>query len=645
MKHYYLFVAFSFVAYFYLPIYSYLFLLLGLFIYLWYKFNKIPLIVFLFYVIFFLVFIPNDSTTNTNISKVVKINEIKSNYVIASDGINQVLLYNVDDVSFHDIIKINGNYQQLDSVNNKPLFHFKHYMNVRNIKYMMNVESYEIIQRSSSLKSNFYRYVQTRKAKDLLNYTFFQVKQEGFEDILGSSGASFILLFTWIKKRWKFKKINVQLIIIILIMILLLFLPFPCLLLRLLVKELVSYLFKKYDIFDRLGIEIILMILIRPICVYELAFIIPIYFRFFFAFHNQLNKRLLMILLLIPIQLYYFQSINMFQILLFSLMRYVHLLLFLASLLLLVFDFQFVLTITNFMIQILKINHESFVLYGSISIIYIIIYLYYVIKWMNDSNIKAMLKMIIIIALIFIKPYLNPFGKIVMLDVGQGSCMLIVKPYQQEVIMIDVMGSKYKDIASDIIVPYLKSQGIFKIDTLILTHDDYDHVGGLASLKKQIPINKIIDEQSEMDDYHNLHVTTLSIKRHSEDSNDQSIVTYFNYNGFSMLSMGDLSSQYEDQLIKKYPLLDVDVLVLSHHGSNTSTSSFLLHQLNSKLALVSAGRNNYYNHPSKEVINRLNQEAIPYLCTSKSGSITLYFHKYFAFFMTSDKEFGIINDK
>ena len=85
--------------------------------------------------------------------------------------------------------------------------------------------------------------------------------------------------------------------------------------------------------------------------------------------------------------------------------------------------------------------------------------------------------------------------------------------------------------------------------------------------------------------------------------------------------MGDAGWQTEYELLQKYPNLDVDVLILGHHGSQHSSSFDFLKRLNPKLVIASAGFNNRYHHPHPIVLARLKALAIPYKTTIDQGSI------------------------
>ena len=171
------------------------------------------------------------------------------------------------------------------------------------------------------------------------------------------------------------------------------------------------------------------------------------------------------------------------------------------------------------------------------------------------------------------------------------------------------------------------------IDVLIATHPDSDHIGGLIPVIERYRIDTIIDNgqtaESEsfkryqelkrqaknyvsVDEFINLDlgeifITNLAIPNIGDDSNDQSIITRIDIGSDSVLLTGDASQLIEQYLIDNYPpeILDVDILKLGHHGSNTSTSTDFLNATTPKHVIISADLNSRYGHPHDEVLDRL----------------------------------------
>ena len=145
-----------------------------------------------------------------------------------------------------------------------------------------------------------------------------------------------------------------------------------------------------------------------------------------------------------------------------------------------------------------------------------------------------------------------------MIDVGQGDCTVITLPFHQGVIMIDAMGSLYKDIPKDIILPVLQKRGIHKIDALIVTHEDYDHSGGVEELAKLIPIHKIITEKQKDIDVSGVPFHFLIQDYIGKNANENSIITYFEMYDVGYLFMGDAGYGAEAAILKEYADLKVD---------------------------------------------------------------------------------------
>ncbi len=129
--------------------------------------------------------------------------------------------------------------------------------------------------------------------------------------------------------------------------------------------------------------------------------------------------------------------------------------------------------------------------------------------------------------------------------------------------------------------------------------------------------------------------------RIAKDENDNSIISYFTYDDFTYLFMGDASKDIEKQLLDMYDL-KADIIKVGHHGSNTSSDEEFLNQLDCRLAIISAGYKNKYNHPSTETLKNLQNLNINTLCTNTSGSIAIYTLHHFGFVVTNDGMFGII---
>ncbi|CAM3815579.1 DNA internalization-related competence protein ComEC/Rec2 [Mesobacillus zeae] len=263
----------------------------------------------------------------------------------------------------------------------------------------------------------------------------------------------------------------------------------------------------------------------------------------------------------------------------------------------------------------------------------------------------------------FFLPYSSSEGKIVFLDVGQGDSILIELPYRHGTYMIDTGGSlafsreawqekrNSFNTGEDILLPYLKSEGIRSIDKLVLTHGDADHVGGAVSLMSGMDVKEVLLPQfAQESDLErkiiaaaredtrmarieagnkwvagNAQFQALWPASKQKDKNDGSIVLWASIGGKTWLFTGDLGEKGEQQLLKNYPDLNIDVLKAGHHGSRHSSSEAFINQVTPNIAVISAGRNNRYGHPHKEVLMELQARNARVLRTDTNGAVIFSF--------------------
>ncbi|WP_042345783.1 DNA internalization-related competence protein ComEC/Rec2 [Bacillus massiliigorillae] len=291
----------------------------------------------------------------------------------------------------------------------------------------------------------------------------------------------------------------------------------------------------------------------------------------------------------------------------------------------------------------------------------VILLLFYFWEQKNRKPIFICVSLLLLSLFVFYhKVSLSPVGEVVVIDVGQGDSILIKRPFGKGIYLIDTGGvllfsqdewrkkRKSFEPGEDIVVPFLKSKGIRKIDKLILTHDDQDHIGGANAVMKAMRVKEIVIPEALRKDFIATAMWEGAIKERSKmtlledgegwrrgkdtfrvvhpvkytgNSNESSLVLLATINGVRWLFTGDLGEEGEQELIRRYPQLEVDVLKVGHHGSKHSSSPLFLNQLNARVAVVSAGRNNRYNHPSPEVLELLQERNIHLLRTDQNGAI------------------------
>ncbi|MFO3715821.1 DNA internalization-related competence protein ComEC/Rec2 [Anaerococcus cruorum] len=274
--------------------------------------------------------------------------------------------------------------------------------------------------------------------------------------------------------------------------------------------------------------------------------------------------------------------------------------------------------------------------------ILISIYLYFlilVIVYIKKSN-KKLIKNFYIVNIVVIMlslgyEKLNPETSFSMIDIGQGDTFLIND--RGDYYLIDVGGPKFDnyDSGEKILVPYLKSIGVRDIKAVFISHEDRDHSGNMEILNKNFNIKNVITSQNNIGSL--AKYQPKIIKKNDKiklkngyiacvfdgtkgEENAESMGLLINIEGIKILTLGDLPKEYEDTLDIK-----ADILKVSHHGSKTSTSKDFVGKVRPKAALISAGRNNRYGHPTKEVLENL--DGIKIYNTQTDGMVKIYFDK------------------
>ncbi|MCH5171712.1 MAG: MBL fold metallo-hydrolase [Erysipelotrichales bacterium] len=211
------------------------------------------------------------------------------------------------------------------------------------------------------------------------------------------------------------------------------------------------------------------------------------------------------------------------------------------------------------------------------------------------------------------------FDYLFFIDVGQGDCALLI--HKNKSLLIDTGGLLYEDLATTTLIPFFKRYHLNKIDTIICSHFDYDHIGALTSLKANFNVGDVITKKESFPyNFYGIQIINLN-NYHGKDDNDNSLVNMFTFMDKTFLFMGDASSTIEEKIVKDYDLSYVDILKVSHHGSKTASSDILLSEITPCVAIISLGFNNIYKFPSDEVLNRFNRYQIEIRRTDIEGTI------------------------
>lgn len=233
-------------------------------------------------------------------------------------------------------------------------------------------------------------------------------------------------------------------------------------------------------------------------------------------------------------------------------------------------------------------------------------------------------------------------AKVVVCDVGQGDAILAV--YKNIQLLIDV-GPDNKKVLKCLSnhLPFWDKT----IEVVILTHGDNDHVGGLNDLLRSYKVSqffsngllnkeieqKIYSRKINQNDIFSVGLFEFEVVSPPVDSftilageNENSIVGILKNikTGWTMFMSGDMDIETEQRLVWRKILNNkVDVLKVSHHGSNTGTSEELLEVLKPKVAVISVGKNNRFGHPTKEILEKLKNKNIEIKRTDLEGEILI----------------------
>ncbi|MGZ9583293.1 MBL fold metallo-hydrolase [Paenibacillus marinisediminis] len=230
------------------------------------------------------------------------------------------------------------------------------------------------------------------------------------------------------------------------------------------------------------------------------------------------------------------------------------------------------------------------------------------------------------------------------IDVGQGASQLLIGP-TGKTMLIDGGDNSQEDT----VVGYLKHMGVSKIDILVGTHPDADHIGGLDKVIDNFDIGKIYmpkiqantkTYESVLQSIKNkgLKVTTakaglvldwepgIEVKMIApvntyDDPNEMSAVIHLTYGQTKFLFTGDAEIESEKDMLASGQDIQSDVLLVGHHGSKTSTSPQFLNKVDPSYAVIQVGKDNKYGHPEQEVLNRLHEKGIKIYRNDEQGNI------------------------
>ena len=233
------------------------------------------------------------------------------------------------------------------------------------------------------------------------------------------------------------------------------------------------------------------------------------------------------------------------------------------------------------------------------------------------------------------------------IDVGQGDSIFIQTPEDKR-ILIDAGDEE----AEHTVYSYLKRRGVKKIDVLIATHPDTDHIGSMDYIIDKFKISHFYmpDAKTDSEAFYNLldscrdknlkieyltkgdilkidSSTTMEILSPStitDKNNLNSIVSLLNYKGYEFLFTGDAEKENESEILSSCNLPDIEFLKAGHHGSSSSSTKEFVERVKPEAVAISCGYNNDYGHPHRSVLDTFRENGSVVYRTDKNGTLVFY---------------------
>ena len=623
------------------------------------KYNKYILLFIIFFsFLFTYLYKPN--------SKIDKDTKTIYGYVREING-NNITIFSKEKISIHlnhsiylhynDYVKVEGNLIKPSNNTIFNTFNYKEYLNNKRIYYIMNSSNIEIIKKNNNIfyeiKNIIYDKINNKANKGYLKVFILGDKSDlDNKDIYSNLGIfhlfcisgmhiSIITIFlSRLLNKFKYKNIVIYLFFLLFIFLT----NYQISIIRSCLSKIFSNINSKYKLNisskDRLILIIIFLLIINPFYINNTGFRFStlisysiINYSYLLEDKSYIKKSLIIsfisFITSIPLLINNYYSVNFLSILLNII--YVPIVTFII----------FPLSIIDLMIPIDNIYSFIINIFENISIyinninilnipfskipLYLVI-IYYLILFTKNKYKCLIIHLIILFYILNIYVY---YPRVYFIDVGQGDSSLI--RYKNKNILIDTGGNIYKDLSKNSII-FFKSIGVKKIDYLILTHGDYDHIGEAEDIINNFKVDKIIFNCGDINELEsNLlnnnydicvdkldKLVFLNTGEYSDENNNSSVI-YLELNNYKFLFMGDVSIEREQDILEKYNISDIDVLKVGHHGSKTSSSKSFINSINPKYSVISVGKNNRYGHPNKEVLSNLNNSKI--YRTDEDGSI------------------------
>lgn len=667
--------------------YYFLFIALGLYLIFLIKKKEIFLssliIIFIVFIRIFIINIIHQDLSNGSYSGIISDVDSDNSYILSTlNGKIRIISYNHTH-NTGNYINVEIEFTKISDKSYDEDFSYKDYLYSKGIYYQAKEK--EIKNETIGFHINMLKYNILKAYKKILSEESYQYLSAlifaenvfdsslkdgysllGISHIVAVSGMHILFLYKLISILYlnlfhkASKRIPLTIITIYVIII-----GAPSSALRALLFILLGEINKKgtthYTRLDIFSISFILMILFNPYQLFQLGFILSYLVSFILIYSNDLLKSktkllksyetyLLIYFSTLPFVTGINNKITLISFIISPLISLIAIILLPICYILLLFPFtdyifKYIFIFFNYYIEALStispsIPIRTFSIYFGL-IYYLFWIIYIVFRTKNKFKLITLSLFVSTITIYLNINYLNPYTKITFIDVGQGDGALITLAHNEGVIVVDCYNS----------FDYIKNMGINKIDYLILTHSDNDHIKDYNELLDYFRIENILYSKYDYEmeklllEYNNTIPINngINIKlgnsllefigpiNQYDELNSNSIVFILNVNNTKILFSGDMTIEEERDIINLYSnKLKCDILKVAHHGSNTSSSIEFLNEVKPNYSIVSVGLNNIYNLPDNNIIDRLNKISNVYE-TRYTGNIDIYIsnNKYF----------------
>ena len=618
----------------------------------------------------------NDLSLNLTLSNKIK---IKAKYYFKDEQEKRNFVKYYD---LKDKIKIDYEVVELKKNNNKELFNYYKYLKNKNININILIHKISLVQKTKNplyiIKNKIYRYIDSKKTSKYMkafilgnneiDKEYKKIYQKlGINHLFAISGmhiSIFTMLFLKLFKLLKIEEDKRYILVSIILFFYMFLTSFSASITRAGVFFILLAINKIYYFYIKpinvLLLTVSLILFINPYFILDIGFIYSSLISFFLIvyssyledlsyFKSLLFVSIISLIVSFPITIYLNFEINILSFI-FNLfyVPFVSIIFFPLLLINLILPIDFLISFLIFIMEYISKLVINFSIFLTFKKIFIFVIFYYLLILLFTFTKFKKIVISLFIGLVLLHSninYLYHHSNLYMIDIGQGDSFLLYDNY--EAILIDTGGvfKSKTNQTEDILIPLFKSLGIKKINKIIITHGDFDHLGNSYSLVDKFKVDKVYFNHNSYNknelrliekltkkkiDYEkmnsiktkNFYLENLNYMN-TDNENDASLVINIRYKNKYMLFMGDSSIKTEKYLLNTYNFSNIDVLKVGHHGSITSTSEEFLKEIRPKIGLISCALVNKFKHPSNEVIKRLKKYNVKIYQTRYDGGVKI----------------------